>query len=149
MTSVVQLFSSAGALVLDANTGPYRTVALPDRSRVWVQEWAESAWADGADLAAPERLGLVTKEFRTRIRAASWPQVEAAYEALVGALEPASSSGWKVVTGKGGVLRTWRCAGKASSSAPDSAADVPNRMLLVTWSVPAQPTAGISGLPGA
>lgn len=147
MLSVLQIRNRAGVLVLDVNdrTAGYRTIALPDHDRVWDQDWAESAWVDGAELARPERLALVTKAFRTRIRGTSWGQVEARFEALIAAVE--QGSGWRVVVGGGGVNRTWRAAGSASTSSPDSAADVINLTRVVTWSVPAQPTPGITGLP--
>lgn len=142
MESTLRIYSDETTLVLDLNdpTAGYRTVALPDADRVWEQEWSENPRVDGASLNN-ERLGIVNKQHRTRIRAASWPLVEQRFEAMVAAIEVGHGF---VVIGKGGVDRTWRIAGRASSSSPDSAADVLNRTRIVTWTIPVQPTAAIT-----
>lgn len=141
MGSTLRVYSDETTLVLDLNSAAagYRTVALPDADRVWEQDWSTTPYADGGSLKV-ERLGIVNKQLRTRIRAASWPLVEQRFEAMVAAIEIGYGF---IVLGKGGVDRTWRIAGRASSSSPDSNADVLNRTRLVTWTIPVQPTSTI------
>ena len=142
MDSIARIYADdETTLVFDLNdpTAGFRTVALPDADRVWEQEWSTTPYADGGSLNV-ERLGIVNKPLRTRIRAASWPLVEQRFEAMVAAIEVGSGF---IVIGKGGADRTWRIAGRASSSSPDSAADVVNRTRLVSWTIPVQPTSTI------
>lgn len=147
MDSVAKLYAANGTtLLLDLNDAAagYRTVSLPDADRDWQQAIATTPWMDGG-VVVGEKLGLVTKQLRTRIRGASWPQVEQRFQAMLEVIETAPP--WFLVIGKGGVDRTWRAAGRASSSSPDSAADVLNRTRVVVWTVLAQPSAAITGLP--
>lgn len=142
MAATVQVFSTESALILDlgeASAG-YQSATLPDLARVWEQDWSTVPYADGGSLNT-ERLGIVTKQITTRIRGASWVEVEQRYEALVAAIEVGAGF---LVIGRGGVDRTWRIAGRASSSVPTTVGDELNLTTAVTWTIPVQPTGTVT-----
>lgn len=143
MNLTCRVLATDGSLLLDLNAGPYRVKAMPDAARVWRQERNGSPWVDGDGPAGPATLDVVVKELEVRVRADTWSGVEAAYEALLDAVERPR---WLLALGAEGAVRTYRVTQPASTKSPTPADAVVNRVRVVGLTIPAQPVPALTGV---